>query len=241
MRIPLVITVALLAIDTAGCRGSACCPAPQGTIHSATSQGHQAALVFEGMGSYRYEVSTERQAVVSMSVDEKALLELTLAAKSTTEEALRKFMALDGVTRTRTWTDEINGLPARGGSFTVALQGGAVEGEVTFVAYDGRVFQILGFGNRASWGAHLPEVRATTASFRQLTDSDALSVQPRRLRIVRPEATQNLEEFARSYQATISTRRLAILNGLARDEPFRAGRAYKVVQGGTLPETTDGS
>lgn len=189
----------------------------------------------------RWKVVNQRQAVVGKSADDKARLQLTLATKSTPDEALRKFMAQDGVTRTRTWTDDVNGLPARRGSFTVALQGSTVEGEVAFVAYDGRVFQILGFGDQASWGDHRPSVRATTASFRQLTDSDALNVEPRRLRIVRPETTQSLEEFARSYQVTISTRQLAVLNGLVRDEPFRAGRAYKVVQGGTLPETADGS
>ncbi len=112
---------------------------------------------------------------------------------------------------------------------------------MAFVAYDGRVFQILGFGDQASWGDHRPSVRATTASFRQLTDSDALNVEPQRLRIVRPETTQSLVEFARNYQVTISTRQLAVLNGLVRDEPFRAGRTYKVVQGGTLPEIAGGS
>jgi predicted Zn-dependent protease len=188
-----------------------------------------------------WKVVNQRQAVVSKSADDKALLQLTLAEKSTSEEALRSFLAVDGVTRSRTWTDDISGLSARRASFTVALQGGTVEGEVAFVAYDGRVFQILGFGNQASWGAHRPSVRAAMASFRQLTESDALNVEPRRLRIVRPETTQNLEEFSRSYQVTISNRQLAILNGLRRDEPFRAGRAYKVVQGGTLPETADGS
>ena len=182
-----------------------------------------------------WKVVDQREAVVGTSPDGKTRMQLTVAVESTPEMALRKFMTQDGVTRIRTGTEELNGLPARRGSFTIELQDGAGEGEVTFIAYDGQVFQILGFGNQASWETHRSSIRSSTASFRQLTDSDALNVQPQRLRIVHPSTTMSLEEFARSYQATVSNRQLAILNGLLRDEVFQAGTAYKVVQGGTLP------
>jgi predicted Zn-dependent protease len=182
-----------------------------------------------------WKTANQRQAVLGMSGDKQAMLQLTLARQSTPEAALRKFMSQQGVNSVRTWSEQVNSLPAEHGSFTAALSSGTAVGQVSFVAYDGQVFQILGFGGQSEWGSHRSKVQAAMASFRPLTDPDALSVQPQRLRIVRPETTMALEEFAQYYSVTVPSRQLIIINGMARGESFRAGVAYKVVQGGTLP------
>ena len=49
---------------------------------------------------------------------------------------------------------------------------------------------------------------------------------------MRPDATLSLDEFVSRYDVTIPPRDLIILNGMGRDEPFRSGQPYKVVQGG---------
>ena len=95
--------------------------------------------------------------------------------------------------------------------------------------------QILGIAGEATWNDVRTPVATTLASFRPLTDSRMLDVEPQQIKIVRPGSTMNLTELARRFDATVPVKTLGVINGVDPGARLEVGRAYKVVRGGKLP------
>ena len=79
----------------------------------------------------------------------------------------------------------------------------ASHSRVGFVAYDGRIYRLIGYSLESRWGGHERSIRRSLASFSRLTDPRALEVQPRRLRIVRADRSESLRQFADRHQVTV--------------------------------------
>ena len=182
-----------------------------------------------------WKTANARQYVVAASPEQDAFVKLSMVDAASAEAALRKFLEQEGVGGTDPWRRSVNDLAAAGSEFTVTLSEGTAAGEVVFVDYDGRVFQLMGLARESSWAAHRPALSAALGSFRRLTDRRMLDVEPQRLKVVRPDRSMSLQEFASRYGATAPEATLALVNGLEPGEPVQAGRPYKVVQGGKLP------
>jgi predicted Zn-dependent protease len=176
-----------------------------------------------------------RQYVVAMSPQEDAMIQLVLAREDTSEGAMRAFLEQGGVANANPSTRTIHGLTALGTSFTATLSQGQAAGEVAFIEYDGKVFQILGIAGEAKWNDVRGPVADSLASFRPLTDSRMLDVEPQQIRIVRPGSAMDLEELARRFGATVPVKTLSVINGVDPGDRLEVGRAYKVVRGGKLP------
>jgi predicted Zn-dependent protease len=182
-----------------------------------------------------WKLENSRQAVIGANADGDAIVELTLAAESTPEAALQKFLSQSGLTRTGPAMGSISGLPTAGDGFVAEIEGGRLRGRVGFVAYGGRVFRLLGFAPEYRWSTHEPAIRRALASFDRLTDRRALEIEPRRLRIVRAERAMTLDELARAHGATVPIETLALINRLEPGARLQAGGAYRVVVGGSAP------
>lgn len=182
-----------------------------------------------------WKLRNQRQAVIGISAEQDALVQLTLAREETAGAGLQKFFAQEGVTRSGPPMGSIGGLATAGDGFAASSERGSIEGRVGFVEYRGRVFRLLGYSVQSRWADYRNAIRGALASFRELTDRRALDVGPRRLELIQVTRSMGLDEFAGEHRATVPSSTLALINRLDPDALLQRGRTYKVVTGGERP------
>ena len=183
-----------------------------------------------------WTVRNQRLAVMGVSPQEDAMIQLTLANADSADQALNAFFNQEGIRAGQRWRSSIGGFPAASSSFLVETQQGTLIGLVAYLSYKGVVFQLLGFATQAQWDRYDETIAGSLASFDRLTDPVALAVEPKKLEIVTPRNSIGLAAFALSYDATVPVRTLALINQLDADEFLQPGRPYKSVTGGVLPD-----
>lgn len=173
------------------------------------------------------------QAVIAMSPQQDAMLQLTLAGRGSPEEAARQFLSQQGIRAGQPTQLSVNGIPAVASYFEAQTQQQVVQGMVAFLAYGGNTYQLVGYAPQGRFQAHDAAIRGSIGSFAPLSDPAALARQPDRLRTLRLSAATTPAQLAR--QASVNASTLALLNQVPSPEtPIAAGRAVKtVVRGGT--------
>jgi predicted Zn-dependent protease len=179
-----------------------------------------------------WKTSNARTAVTAIADDETAVVLVTLASHDTPQAALNAFVQGEGIARGTPWIDQIRGLPCASANFTWTVDETTRRGRVAFVAYADRVYRLVGMSSGEQWTYHRQALASSIRSFDRLTDSAALSVKPRRLKIVRAERSMPLDRFASQHDASVSIETLAMINQLSTTSHVEAGRSYKVVVGG---------
>jgi predicted Zn-dependent protease len=182
-----------------------------------------------------WKVQNLRQAVAGASPDKDAFIQLALSGHDTPESALEAFFSPSGIRRVGPAMGAISGLRTAGDGFVAATEQGNVRGRVGFLAYGGRVFQLLGYSAEYRWSTYESAIRRALASFEELTDRRALAVRPKRLKVVRVDRAMTLDELASRHRATVPVETLALINRLEPGARLAPGRSYKVVTGGELP------
>lgn len=172
-----------------------------------------------------------KQAVVGVSPNQDAILELTLAAQPSPEAAAREFFLQRGVRGGPARSTTINGLPAATGTFLTETQSGAVFGAAAFISHGGKVFQILGYTPESRWRTHQDAIVAAIESFARVTDRAVLDVQPQRLRIVTVDREMTLEEFAARHSPGVPVQTIALINNLQPSSVLVRGQLVKAVTG----------
>jgi predicted Zn-dependent protease len=180
-----------------------------------------------------WSTSNQKSAVVAVSPNQDAMIQITLAEEPTPDAAARRFFGAQGVGGSPR-SDRINGLDAVTGSFAATTQSGPIRGIAAFIAHGGRVYNVLAYGVEARWPAYEAAARQAIGSFARLTDQAALAVQPLRLDVVTLDRAMTLEEFAQRYPGPVSVDVLARLNQVEPGHRFNAGDVVKHVTG-TLP------
>jgi predicted Zn-dependent protease len=115
-----------------------------------------------------------------------------------------------GQTRRQT----INGLSAVTTTFRAQTPQGVLQGLAAFIAYDGRVYQFLGYAPADAFGRYEATFGRALGSFAQLTDAKALAVQPNHLRLVTIKEPMTIAEFHRRFPSQIEAEELAVINGV---------------------------
>ncbi|HEX5386809.1 MAG TPA: M48 family metalloprotease [Gemmatimonadales bacterium] len=176
-------------------------------------------------------------AVVAVSPNQDAMIQLQLAGKVSPEQAAQQFLSQQGIQPGRNASETVNGLPVTSSYFTAQTQEGQIEGLVSFLSYNNTTYGILGYTGAGNLSQYDQTFRQTIGSFRPLTDPAAINVQPARVELVRVNDAMTLKEFDQRYPSSIPLAELAVINGL--DGPngeIRPGRYYKRVVGG-IPHT----
>lgn len=182
-----------------------------------------------------WQTVNQRQQVLAQPQDGGAVAGLTLADASSPDEALRGFLQQEGLEAGPTERRRINGHSASWGRFAVQTEEAALGGLVAFVAYDGRVYQLMGYTSENQYGSYQDAFQQTFMSFDGLSDRDALSVEPKRIRIVSLPGAMTLREFNERNPSTISLDRLAVINQVDPGQALAAGRLVKRVTGEGAP------
>jgi len=185
-----------------------------------------------------WSTSNQKSAVVAVSPNQDAVVQITLAEESTPEAAARRFFSAQGMAGSPR-SQRINGLDAVTGSFAATTQSGPVRGIAAFIAHGGRVYNVLAYAIESRWSAYDAAVRQAVGSFARLTDQAALSVQPQRLEIVTLDRPMTLQEFAQRYPGPASIDLLARLNQVEPGHRFNAGDVVKRVTGTALPGASE--
>jgi predicted Zn-dependent protease len=177
------------------------------------------------------------QAVLAMSPEEDAIVQLTLAGTAGHTAAAREFFSQEGVSGARTSRETINGLPATTGRFQAHTEQGVLEGVVTFLDFDGRTYRILGYTPQGKLGRYERAFRGTARSFDRLTDRAALNVQPMRIDLLSLDRDATIAQLAAPSSSPVPASELALLNGVTEDARLSAGRTVKWVVGEKPPGT----
>jgi predicted Zn-dependent protease len=183
-----------------------------------------------------FQTQNQKQAVVGVSQAQDALIALTLAPGTSPEEAARQFLSQQGMQSGRSSRERVGGFPAYTALFEATTEEGTLRGEVAFVAYDGKVYRIMGYTPAARFSAYQGAFEAAIRSFARLTDRRYLDVQPKRLELVNLQRGMALPEFARAYPSTVEIDTIGLINGVGANEMLPGGQLAKRVVGGRLPD-----
>jgi predicted Zn-dependent protease len=174
-------------------------------------------------------------AVVGVSPQEDAAIELSLAGDEPPAAAVAKFLTREGMAAGSTSTAAINDLSAAMAPFSYTSSQGVLAGRVAFIALDGKTFRILAYGSEQGEERNRKAMHVTLTSFRRLTDRGALAVQPATLELITIDRAMTMEEFNQRYPSTVPLETVALLNGRLEVERVPKGTRLKRVKGGTLP------
>ena len=177
-----------------------------------------------------WKTANQTQAVLGVSPQQDAIVGLgTVGGGLSPEQALQQFFAQQGV---RPLEVPLAALPPATRYFEAQTQQGILRGLTTFVSWRGGTLQLVGYTAAERLEQYDPAFRATFASFRELTDPEALGVQPARIELVTLDQPMTLEQFQARHPSTIPLAELALINGVQPGETFPKGRIVKRVTGG---------
>jgi len=181
-----------------------------------------------------WQVRNQREAVVGVSPQQDAVVQLSFANQATPDEAARAFFAQQGMTGTPARV-ALRGFPATTGEFVATTDQGSLGGRATFLAYDGRVYQILAITSQDHWPAIRDVANRATGSFDRLTDPAILAVQPWRVQVITVPQRMTVEEFAHRYPGPVPVTTVALVNNVDAGARFEAGTLAKRIVGDPLP------
>jgi predicted Zn-dependent protease len=172
------------------------------------------------------------QAVVAVSSQGDAAIELSQANEPSADAAARAFLAQQGITSSSsTRLSLTGGLPAVSAPFAAATEGGTLRGTALFVEYGGAVYRIVGYAPEAHWSSYQGMAEGAERSFQRLTDPAALNVQPQHVDIVTLVRATTIAQLARERASPATASTLALINQVEVDTPFASGRLVKWVIG----------
>ena len=151
-------------------------------------------------------------AVQAIHPQRDAAMVLTLSGAASHNAAALQMAAQPGVRVADSISERIGGLPAVVSAFEAQTEGGVVRGIAAHIAHGGRVYELLGYGPVNRFGGSTREIERALASFAPVTDRATLSVQPRRVDIMRLPRSMSLAEFAQAYPSSIPIEELAVIN-----------------------------
>ena len=171
-------------------------------------------------------------AVVGVSPEQDAAVELTIVPARTPEDAANAFFSNQSVQAVASARDELNGKPAIVTEFRAQSQGGIVRGYVAHIGHGEAVYQLVAFTPEQAFRARARALQDIVGSFSDVRDRDVLSIQPNRIEIVQLPRAMTLAEFAREYPSEVPDEELALINQAPLDERLPAGtRVKRVVEG----------
>ncbi|HEV8305993.1 MAG TPA: M48 family metalloprotease [Gemmatimonadales bacterium] len=182
-----------------------------------------------------WTTQNQRQAVVAVTPDRDATIQVTLAQQPTAAAAARALLGQEGVTGDAPIRTAVNGLPAVSATFVATTENGDLRGSATFVEHGGRVFQLLALAPAARWPTHAAAAERAMRSFAPLTEPAVLAVQPWRIAFVTLDRRATLAELAGRRPAPVPLATIALINRTQPDAPLTPGTVVKWVTGNPRP------
>jgi predicted Zn-dependent protease len=189
-----------------------------------------------------WQTMNQKQGVLAISPRKDAAVQVSLSRQASPRDAAMQFLRQQGIRASAPRATDINGLPSVASQFAAqAGQGQSVQGIAVFIAHEGKVFQVLGYGAAGFGGSpHARTFDQSISSFRRLTDATALAVQPKRLEVVRVDGELTLEQFAQRYPSGVPFESLKLINPTADGRLPAGSLAKRVVDSPAAPRALPG-
>ncbi len=178
-----------------------------------------------------WKIANQKEAVIGLSPQQDAAIQISLAQEATVEAAARGLFDQQGITSQGVRRISVNGFPAETGTFAAQTSQGVLQGQATFLAYGGKVFQIIGYSGQTDWSRYAGPVQDSLYSFNRLTDPQALAVQPMHLQIEKVGQSMTLKEYNDRNPSSVPIAELALINQMKPDTVLQAGQLVKRVTG----------
>jgi len=188
-------------------------------------------LEFEFEFPSGWQTVNQKEAVAAVSSNQDALLQITMAQGTSSEKAAKEFFGQQGLQSERLETGNLNGLPAVSAKFRVQTEQGVLQGKAAFVEYKGRTYQLLGYTTEQLWAEYQNIIVGSMGTFRRLTDSKILQMQPMHLKIITVGKSSSLGELAKQQGSPVQLETLAIINQTEANAGFKIGDRVKMVIG----------
>jgi predicted Zn-dependent protease len=173
------------------------------------------------------------QAVVAVSPNQDAAIELTLAQGNSPTAAASGFLNQQGIAAGQTVQQQVNGIPAVASTFQAQTEQGVVQGLAAFFEHGGQVYQVIGYTPQQRYGTYDAAFRGALGSFDAVTDPSILNMQPNRVDVVRVQQAQTLAEFNQRNPSAIPIAEAALINQLSGPSAtIPSGTSIKVVRAG---------
>jgi len=194
-------------------------------------------LAFELTFPPGWNTINQRTLVAAVSPDERTAVVLEVVPEGGAPlDELRKLLDQPGISAGPIQQESSSGVElARATIRATTSDGQQLAGEVAFARRGDVVYRILGYANASSWGAYSGAVAATITSFRALTDSAALAVQPWRIDIVTLPGAMSLTTYLSRNPGPAEVDDVARLNRVDAGEVLSAGTRIKRIVGNPLP------
>lgn len=178
-----------------------------------------------------WQTVNQREAVAALSSDQDAIVQITVAQGTSSDDAARQFFGQQGLQSERIETGNVNGLHTASAQFRAETDQGVLQGKAAFVTYKGYTYQLLGYAPEAIWAKYQSIIVSSLGSFQRLTDEGILRMQPRHLKVMTLDRGASLAELATQAGSPLSLEVLAIINQTAVNAGFKAGDRVKMVVG----------
>ncbi len=177
----------------------------------------------------------QKQAVIALSDERDALVQLTISGEASIEAAARVFYEMEQVEGDGASARRINGLAAGIGSFTVQTEEGPIEGIAAFVELEDTIYQLIGYSSKEAWAGYRRSVDESLRSFSALNDRRRIDVEPMRVDLIRVSGQATLRQLYESYYrgraSTATIEEIALINQLEPDISVDPGTWVKMVHG----------
>ncbi len=172
------------------------------------------------------------QAVVAVSPQQDAIIQLTLAQGNSPDAAARTFLSQQGIQAGQASRETVNGVPAVASTFQAQTEQGVIQGLAAFFTYNGTTYQVIGYSPAQKYAAYDPVFRKALGSFAPVTDPKILNVQPNKVSVVSLPQSMTLAEFAQRNPSAVPLAELAIVNQVENtNAPLPAGTPVKQIVG----------
>jgi predicted Zn-dependent protease len=173
------------------------------------------------------------QAVIGVSQQQDAMIQLTLAKESSPETAARTFLSQQGIQAGQASRETVNGVPAVASTVQAQTEQGTIQGLAAFFTFNNSTYQVLAYTSAAKYASYADVFRRSLGSFATVTDQRILNVQPNKVSVVALPQAMTLAQFAQRYPSSIPIAELAIVNQVeSANTSIPAGTLLKQVAGG---------
>ena len=169
-------------------------------------------LIFQVDAPESWQRQNTAQAVVAVSPERDAAMQLTMVPNASVGEAARAFLTQQGVAPLASSERRVNGNTGVISQFQAQTQGGVVRGYVAHISHGGATYQIVAYAPDASFGKHANGLERIVESFAPLRDRELIDVEPRRVNVERLPRDMSLAELQRARPSSVPIEELALLN-----------------------------
>jgi predicted Zn-dependent protease len=180
-----------------------------------------------------WQHSNLKEAVVAVSPQQDALVQITTTQFKDPAQGLQQFMSQQGVSPVGSPSRASSKLPSAAQQFTARGEQGELAGAAVFVGHEGRVYQIVELTTPDKLGGFAPAFTDVPASFAELTDPGALAARAAKVQVFSVPRPMTLAQLAQERPASVPVETLALINQIQPTTALTAGQKVKWVVGGT--------